>query len=721
MKKALKKIVVIFIFCISIFATLVRANSDTEKVNIIEKSETFQKWEELTEEERKDTIQPTYFDIEIKNSIKRSKYNTLLASTETDNTRYNLKDELNKIVVKNQQAANLCWAFSFSSMLETTVAKQYNNKEVEYSPAHMAYKVNQMYNQKLGDGANPWVSLGYVSAGYGPVYEEELKFSDVYSETSNNESSYYLANLEDKDINKAARARVKDATAFANIYKDYSNGTVTYKNSSAFFGSKKYTEEEVLAIRKLIKEQIKEEGAVTAQFYSDMGINNQGEHISQGGYYNKDTKAFYYNGILNANHEVTIVGWDDNFKKENFAEGHQPSKDGAYIVLNSWGEEFGDNGYFYVSYDDAIIEQEIFGINSIQVYDETDKSTLDYDDMYQYDELGMSQAISLTNDAQTQYLSNTYAANVFEKKKENEYLTEVGIFLPATEGVEVYINPSSKDLNINSAKLVASYTGGNALEAGYHTLKISPVELIGEEFAIIIKYINSEGVEVPIECNLLDSNMTDVSTFWDTATSNQGESYISKDGIKWNDMYNFKLTDTYTLKNTNACIKAFTRQPENLPSPTAIELDKSNLTIEIGDKVTLLAKVSPVDAIGDVIWESANSNVAIVENGVVTGKSSGKTTITATTKDGKLKAICNITVTKEEKFEDDIYVDKEEPIVMNPTGENDSTITIQANKNDTTIANKVIPYAGFTSFIILIIVVVLIGTVAFIRYKKIDK
>lgn len=52
-------------------------------------------------------------------------------------------------------------------------------------------------------------------------------------------------------------------------------------------------------------------------------------------------------------HDVVVVGWDDNFPKENFTI--QPEGDGAFICKNSWGEEFGDDGYFYVSYYDTKI------------------------------------------------------------------------------------------------------------------------------------------------------------------------------------------------------------------------------------------------------------------------------------------------------------------------------------------------------------------------------
>ena len=54
-------------------------------------------------------------------------------------------------------------------------------------------------------------------------------------------------------------------------------------------------------------------------------------------------------------HAVTIVGWDDNYSARNFLEGRQPPADGAWIVRNSWGEDYGNEGYFYLSYYDQTI------------------------------------------------------------------------------------------------------------------------------------------------------------------------------------------------------------------------------------------------------------------------------------------------------------------------------------------------------------------------------
>ena len=55
------------------------------------------------------------------------------------------------------------------------------------------------------------------------------------------------------------------------------------------------------------------------------------------------------------NHIVTVVGWDDNYSSKNFLESSNVTSDGAWIIKNSWGDQKGDGGYYYLSYEDANI------------------------------------------------------------------------------------------------------------------------------------------------------------------------------------------------------------------------------------------------------------------------------------------------------------------------------------------------------------------------------
>ncbi len=50
--------------------------------------------------------------------------------------------------------------------------------------------------------------------------------------------------------------------------------------------------------------------------------------------FNKPTSSYYYSGDK-TNHEVVIVGWDDNYSADKFASKNRPSSNGAWIVKNS--------------------------------------------------------------------------------------------------------------------------------------------------------------------------------------------------------------------------------------------------------------------------------------------------------------------------------------------------------------------------------------------------
>lgn len=78
---------------------------------------------------------------------------------------------------------------------------------------------------------------------------------------------------------------------------------------------------------------------------------------------------------------------------------------------------------------------------------------------------------------------------------------------------------------------------------------------------------------------------------------------------------------------------------------TGITLDKTNGTLAEGATVTLTATVSPSNASNkSVTWETSNSAVATVVNGVVTALKSGTAVITATTVDGGFTAEHALTV-----------------------------------------------------------------------------
>ena len=86
---------------------------------------------------------------------------------------------------------------------------------------------------------------------------------------------------------------------------------------------------------------------------------------------------------------------------------------------------------------------------------------------------------------------------------------------------------------------------------------------------------------------------------------------------------------------------------------TSISLSKKNIELEPGEQAALNASVLPENATDKTVkWESSSASVASVENGIITAKSPGTTTITASSADGEITASCLVTVIDAKAIDD---------------------------------------------------------------------
>lgn len=92
---------------------------------------------------------------------------------------------------------------------------------------------------------------------------------------------------------------------------------------------------------------------------------------------------------------------------------------------------------------------------------------------------------------------------------------------------------------------------------------------------------------------------------------------------------------------------------------TGVTLDKSTLSLTVGETEKLTEKVSPDNATNkDVTWSTSDAGVAEVSGGNVTAKGVGTATITVTTADGNKTATCTVTVTAATVSVESVTLDK---------------------------------------------------------------
>jgi C1A family cysteine protease len=446
--------------------------------------------------------------------------------------------------IKDQAECGACWAFSTYGSLESTNLPE---TSWDFSENHM--KNTHGFDLSPCQGGNYQMSTAYLARWGGAVSES----ADPYS-ASDSVSS----------MNEDVTVHVQDVTYLPKRTGPLDND--------------------------LIKQMLQQHGALYSQVRWESS------------YYARDHAAYYYPGSSSPNHAIVIVGWDDRYSRNNFAT--PPPGDGAFLIRNNWGDDWGDRGYGYVSYYDSWI-----GKPSAQYFSE---SVNNYDYVYQYDPLGW--VISFGTGSDTGYLANVFSSS------QDEELAAVGFFTAVPNSdyqIEVYRGVSSSP----RGRTPSVVQTGSFPFAGYHTVDLTstvPLER-GEKFSIVMT-IRTPGYNYPVA---IEYPYNGYST---KARARAGESWVSKDGATWTDI-------TTAYPNTNVCLKAFTRTMEgtSIPVPTrtpvvipttpTTSVDKKSPAVSITSP-SIMARYSPGSEV-TITWSSSD-NVGVVSASLMYSVDRGK-------------------------------------------------------------------------------------------------
>ena len=458
------------------------------------------------------------------------------SATENIPTKFSAVEQGWVTPVINQGNVACCTASSVVSTVESALLSQgYSNANtLNLSELHFAYCEKNIFPNKLGlntgDNGSCNSSDKLFSLGY-PI-------NQAFCDTMRNVG---LTLENDKNsLNKY------------NTYEDYinslnANEKLNYINNSEFQVSSFFSSNDMNTCKKHIMKY----GAMT------VGINQDSIYLRN--------KTYYYCDVeLAINHAVTVVGWDDTISKNNFKTktGNLPEGDGAWLVKNSYGTKFADNGYMWISYYDKSLT-EFYGLTC--TYKGSDEY---YDNCYQYDSGGKYKTILASK------YSNVFTADSDEVLKAISYLSDkenIKIEL------KIYINCNAD--NPESGNLVYQRTIAQT-SPGYHNIKLEKcIELNkGTRYSIVLasdkltSFINAE-------CNYNCIN----GGFTKNPSINSGESfyyrYNSNNSGCWKDMYD--------IGGKNLAIKAYTNERTNI-SNSAVTLK----TINSGSSTIIKASVT---------------------------------------------------------------------------------------------------------------------------------
>lgn len=452
-----------------------------------------------------------------KDILTMAKYNpvtTAAADAESFPSAYDMRDHGAVTSVKNQSGHGTCWAHSSAGAAETDIIGRM--PEVDLSELHTAYYSYAGYGQikppsddidkLLSVGGNSSTVVNLWSQWIGPEFESVMPYNNIsslrdsYAEvTEKNSGVFHLEN---------------------SVMLDYNDDRSNFSQ-----------------VNSLVKKFVMDGNGVDVTFCSNSEKYFNSPYAST----NCNKKPRF------ANHAVVITGWDDSYPSSNFKV--KPEGNGAWLAKNSWGSDYGKDGYIWISYYDK-------SLGEFTTYDMGDKDN--YDVNFQLDSYVPVQTLAAAED-ESELIEGTpsYMANIFRNDYPHQIEAVSTYFMNPSTDYEITIYSGLTDPTDPCSGTPSSVTKGHSDLTGYFTLPLDEPAVVGknELFSVVVKISSSDSAfVVPLETVLIatDKQSGEIESISNYTTyegicayTGENESFFSRDGSDWDSSTdgNYNYTD----------------------------------------------------------------------------------------------------------------------------------------------------------------------------------
>lgn len=392
-------------------------------------------------------------------------------------SKYTLEDNLYVSSVKDQGAWATGWAFMAIAAAESAYMRQHPGYEMNMSETQL---IKYFFNGYFNEDIDRLWGDGNIRKDF--VYPEE-NVKPAMMGGNADFTTFALARW-----TGPADEAYDPSLSYPTVARTQATKDINVRNGLAYDGDALHLQNALwidLKNRQDVKKAIMKYGTIGFAYYeNDMYGSDRNKKTLNRSY---SGPAVYYNDAQSSsNQEVAVVGWDDDFDRNNFKNTYSnaynakngispklPASNGAWLVKNSRGTGYGDKGFVWISYEDASLKA-----SGKRAYAFDFEPADLYRHNYQYD-----------GSCYTDKKVYPYAAAIYQASGRQQ-IEAVGIGFASPDNeytVSVYTNVT--DPGNPESGILSSQETGTTTYPGFYTIQLDTFADVeeGSMFSVVVK------------------------------------------------------------------------------------------------------------------------------------------------------------------------------------------------------------------------------------------